>query len=331
LASGNFHSGDHVVVRSPEEILSTLDADGTLDGLPFMPEMLEWCGKTLRVDRRAEKTCVGIPPPAYSNRRFDAGDVVFLEELRCDGRAHDGCKRGCKIFWKEDWLRPADSTETSTHGPGGGAAALLPRLRTKADENHYFCQSTQLDEATEPFPGKQRLWMLRTAWREIRNGDRSASEILKLLARWSRRRLLHALHSDLRGDRDRTPSESLGLEPGEVVRVKSRAEIEATLDHQRSNKGLKMGDEMARCFGRQFEVRDRVDRIIDERTGEMREMRDTVTLRNIRSESMHGADLGCLCTGQLGDCPRSELMYWREIWLDRIDGTGDEPVAAAPS
>ena len=58
-----FRAGDRVIVRSPEEILSTLDADGTLDGLPFMPEMLDWCGKPFRVERRAEKTCVDVEPP----------------------------------------------------------------------------------------------------------------------------------------------------------------------------------------------------------------------------------------------------------------------------
>jgi hypothetical protein len=52
-----------VVVRSREEILATLDADGTLDGLPFMPEMLSWCGREHQVERRAEKTCVDVPPP----------------------------------------------------------------------------------------------------------------------------------------------------------------------------------------------------------------------------------------------------------------------------
>jgi gamma-glutamyl:cysteine ligase YbdK (ATP-grasp superfamily) len=85
-----------------------------------------------------------------------------------------------------------------------------------------------------------------------------------------------------------------------------------------------MGDEMARFFRRQLEVKTRVERIIDERTGEMREMRDTVTLQRARSRSTQGHELGCLCTGQLGDCPRDELMYWREVWLDRIDGSGDQ-------
>ena len=58
--------GDRVLVRSPEEILATLDADGTLDGVPFMPEMLDSCGKPFRVLRRVEKTCVD----AHPMRRF---------------------------------------------------------------------------------------------------------------------------------------------------------------------------------------------------------------------------------------------------------------------
>ena len=34
-------AGDSVEVRTPQEIAGTLDANGTLDGLPFMPEMVE--------------------------------------------------------------------------------------------------------------------------------------------------------------------------------------------------------------------------------------------------------------------------------------------------
>ncbi len=54
----HFRARDEVVVRPPEEILSTLDANGTLDGLPFMPEMVSSCGENFRVVRRVEKTCV---------------------------------------------------------------------------------------------------------------------------------------------------------------------------------------------------------------------------------------------------------------------------------
>ena len=35
--------GDIVEVLSPSEILETLDSDGTLNNLPFMPEMIAHC------------------------------------------------------------------------------------------------------------------------------------------------------------------------------------------------------------------------------------------------------------------------------------------------
>ena len=44
--------GELVEVRSEQEILATLDEHGRLDGLPFMPEMLQFAGQRLRVDKR---------------------------------------------------------------------------------------------------------------------------------------------------------------------------------------------------------------------------------------------------------------------------------------
>jgi hypothetical protein len=53
----NLHAGELVEVRSEPEILATLDAEGRLDGLPFMPEMLQYCGQRFRVFKSAHKTC----------------------------------------------------------------------------------------------------------------------------------------------------------------------------------------------------------------------------------------------------------------------------------
>ena len=93
-----------VEVRSEEEILRTLDADGKLDGLPFMPEMLGFCGRRYRVRARAHKACDTIDWQQF--RRMDS--AVHLENLRCDGSAHGGCQAGCLIYWKEAWLRPVE-------------------------------------------------------------------------------------------------------------------------------------------------------------------------------------------------------------------------------
>ncbi len=312
-------SGDAVIVRSFEEIYPTLDADGTLDGLPFMPEMLDWCGRPFRVERRVEKTCVDVEPPVQGDRRFAADDVVFLEGPRCDGGGHDECKRGCKIFWKESWLRPIDSVASAVSTTRVAADPLSSRLKTKVDETHYFCQSTQLSQATEAFPKSVRgLWKLRIFAREIRNRDRSLPEILKLTVLWLWQRLLRRLHGDqwLRGPNKRTPVVSLDLKPGEPVRIKSRPEMVATLDHNRSNRGLKVCYEATRSCGAQAEVRNRVDRLINERTGEMRKVSNTVTIHNMRGK-MSARDMECVCVDQPGDCPRGELMYWREIWLER--------------
>ena len=51
------HAGDWVEVRSKDEILRTLDKQGRLDGMPFMPQMFQYCGKRFEVYKRAHKTC----------------------------------------------------------------------------------------------------------------------------------------------------------------------------------------------------------------------------------------------------------------------------------
>ena len=56
--------GDLVEVKPPDEIVQTLDAEGASDHLPFMPEMLEFCGRTFRVSRRALTICISGPDTA---------------------------------------------------------------------------------------------------------------------------------------------------------------------------------------------------------------------------------------------------------------------------
>ena len=103
----NLRAGELVRVRSRSEILATLDADGKKDRLPFMPEMLQYCGKTFRVYKRADKACDTVRKTG--SRRLH--DAVHLEDLRCDGCAHGNCQAGCLIFWKEAWLKRVEAEE----------------------------------------------------------------------------------------------------------------------------------------------------------------------------------------------------------------------------
>src|SRR3569623_178652 len=93
-------AGAYVEVRSAAEILATLDGDGAVNGVPFMPEMVAFVGRRMRSQRRADKTCV----EGHGMRAL--GGAVLLQEARCDGGAHDGCQRGCMMFWSVAWLRP---------------------------------------------------------------------------------------------------------------------------------------------------------------------------------------------------------------------------------
>ena len=84
----NLRAGEIVEIRSKEEILATLDEKGRLDGLPFMPEMLEYCGKLVRLYKSAHKTCDTVDK---TGGRQVAPNTVHLEGLRCTGEAHGRC------------------------------------------------------------------------------------------------------------------------------------------------------------------------------------------------------------------------------------------------
>src|SRR3979411_2926775 len=98
-------TGEWVMVRSPQEIQATLDKNGRFEELPFMPQMLQHCGKKFRVRKRAHKLCDTIRG-ASGRAMIDAG---FLDDMRCNGEAYGGCELRCAIIWKEAWLRRADA------------------------------------------------------------------------------------------------------------------------------------------------------------------------------------------------------------------------------
>ena len=94
-------AGDRVELRPPVEILASLDDQARLEGVPFMPEMLQCFGKAYAVSARVERACDTV---CNTGARRLPG-TVMLEDLRCDGSGHAGCQAECRIYWKEAWLR----------------------------------------------------------------------------------------------------------------------------------------------------------------------------------------------------------------------------------
>src|SRR3954470_1603152 len=152
-------AGEWVEVRGEAEILATLDQNGRLNGLLFMPEMLKFCGKTFQVFRSAHKTCDTIQD--HVSRGMTG--AVHLEGLRCDGQAHGGCQARCLLFWKEAWLKRVSSSVEQVHpqrarDPSRSKArqssltdleALARTTQVDGDkQERYVCQATALREAT---------------------------------------------------------------------------------------------------------------------------------------------------------------------------------------
>ncbi|MDH7513868.1 MAG: hypothetical protein QHH14_13055 [Clostridiales bacterium] len=110
--------------------------------------------------------------------------------------------------------------------------------------------------------------------------------------------------------RDFSSFDTFDLKPGDMVEVRSEKEIFATLDKHDKHKGLQFTKEMSKFCGRRFRVEKKVEKILIETTGELREFKiPTVILK------------GVICDGSShGDCDRSCFCFWREIWLKKIDG-----------
>jgi len=296
--------GDFVEVKAPDEILETLDGDGTLDKLPFMPEMLEHCGKRFRVSRRVVKVCTS--GAGSTMRAFGGDDVVFLDGLRCSGTDHDGCEKACMIFWREAWLRKVEDAGATSKTTSESSEQLRARLKTSTGPTTYFCQASELFKAAEPLSRKERF---TRCFRDIRAGNCSVPQMAQRIGTWlfwRIRRIFLGVYA--RGENRSTPMESLDLRAGEQVEVKPMTDITQTLNRTAHNRGLWFSPDMRLLCGKQKRVERRIDKIIVDGTGEMRQLRNTVYLE--------GSMCGCAHVA-FGGCSRCEFVYWREIWLRR--------------
>ena len=143
MADLELYRGDLVEVRSAKEILATLDAQGRHEGLPFMPEMIPFCGHRFTVWRRADKVCDTVD---YSGSRR-LHDGVILGDLRCDGSAHDGCQAECRIFWKTAWLRPVSGVHAALALVVEDVEALRARTQPYTRSVVELAQRTNLPTA----------------------------------------------------------------------------------------------------------------------------------------------------------------------------------------
>ncbi|HVM63005.1 MAG TPA: hypothetical protein VMV72_19255 [Verrucomicrobiae bacterium] len=309
-------AGDLVEVRPWTEIRATLGGDGSRDALPFTPEMLPYCGRRFVVSKRIERTCEG----ASGNMRR-IRDTVFLDDLRCDGWAHGGCQLRCAIFWKEAWLKKLDKNAARQAGSSPEAPVDPPMVYPypcRGADGRYVCQSTELRRATTALsPLDVRCYL-----RDIRARTYSPGQLARVVSYALFLRLRKYVTGQsyrfLPGRRqDTTPQESLNLQAGDQVRIKSQEEIAETLNQRGENRGLAFTVEMLPFCGQTARVLNRVDRMIDDKTGELMDIKNTVILESVICDGCHILR---------GGCPRANFHLWREIWLKRVERS-DQPTA----
>ena len=312
------YRGDLVEVRGPAEILATLDESGALAGLPFMPEMVVYCGRRFAVDRRADKVCDTVK---YTGSRR-VPNAVLLEDLRCDGSEHQGCQAECRIFWKEAWLRKvAPNARPAPPFPLSEAHALIERAsqntRSKVEnggkvETRYRCQNTDILHYSDFL----NVWDPRPYVREYTSGNVSLFHFVQVTSRAAvtepLRKLgyvpeIHLPGAAAPGDK----FEPLNLQPGELVRVKSKEEIAKTLTPEGRHRGMWFDREMLPYCGGVYRVRQRIGRFINERDGKLVVMKNQpVTLDRV------------VCSGDRSICrwlcPRAVYPFWHECWLERV-------------
>lgn len=332
-ASLKLRAGEWIVVRDREEILTTLDEGGRLDGLLFQPEMFAFCGKRMRVVAAAHKTCDTISKTG--GRKMDR--TVHLEQSRCNGSAHGGCQADCLLFWKEAWLRRADQAAAApihTRDQAGDARVFSAVRLGPADDTdvRWQCQATTLLDATQPLS----WWDPRQYWMDVRSRNHTAGYIAKLLFAGAYRRLIHSGYAyralisvynkvqQLRGGRpyttvvgkiprdQPTPVTPLDLQVGDWVKVKMLTDVEKTLhEGTQHNRGMLFDVEMTPFCGTRQRVKARIDRIIDERSGRMIPMKTAcIELEDVYCKA--------ICSDKRLGCPRAIPSYWREAWLERV-------------
>lgn len=347
LRSLGLKVGDWVEVRGEAEILTTLDKNGRLDELPFMPQMLKCCGQKFQVSKRVHKLCCIVADTIGRQMR----DTVILDDLRCDGQQYGGCEMACTILWKEAWLRPLDhsarrlgrergnapSSGSSVQAQGGCSVAdVLAGTQARqagADGNDpvYVCQATQLPYATQSLS----QWSMGQYYEDYKSGNLGVFQILSRLSflvyshiaysglgvgsalRWVHNRLQFLKRQPpypwLRGalpKNSRTPSIDLKIQVGDLVQVKDYNKIRLTIDENGKNRGMSFHPELSRHCGKAFRVLHRVGKVMNEGTGKLTVLKNECLI-------LDGADCNGEYTNPLG-CPRGAYPYWRQIWLEKV-------------
>jgi len=181
-------------------------------------------------------------------------------------------------------------------------------------ETQTYCQIACLPHLFEGYakvPPESLARCLRLALRRSVNARQV--RVLKMKSGHLIDRFLKLMGRSDKLSPSKTSSTTSSLKAGDLVRVRSRAEIQATLNPWGQLKGCMFMPEMLPYCSTTQRVLKRLERFVDERDYHVKKSQGIVLL----------GGLNCQGTSDYGRCDRNCFYFWREEWLEKID-EGDE-------
>ena len=237
-------------------------------------------------------------------------------------------RRGVRLlYWKDAWLRrsmPRRRTECAGDATDEAARdsllALVDAQRERAADDgepvRFRCQATQAIEASTAVSAKDPRSYVRALHAPATS---AVGHFVRVMARAVVMESGEAARSPVRAAVARCDGESRlahrrsTCDPGEWVRIKSREEIEATLNDKGKNRGLWFDREMMRL------LRPGVPGEPSSRPAHRRaHRRDDRVVAATASRSRVRRAPASTAWG-VGSVPRAIYPYWREGWLERVE------------
>jgi len=177
------------------------------------------------------------------------------------------------------------------------------KITTMSIEKHFnICHLHCLPKMVEPLGTVAIVWQRRNRLKRI--FKRRWNYLINLFSGIISKK-------NIAVDRLSTRSKANTLKSGDLVRVRSKEQIQATLDNWNQLKGCSFMQEMWPYCGTNQKVFKRVEKFLDERDYLVKRCNGIVILQ----------DVICNGTKDFGPCDRSCFFFWREEWLDKIKKT----------
>jgi|GEM_PF-1030296 hypothetical protein len=162
------------------------------------------------------------------------------------------------------------------------------------------CQIMSLSDLSET-PSSFQI-----AWQRVKNLKWTFGRRILYLRNWI---MDVAREKEGRFKNSKSQCAPLDLKPGDLVKVKSKKEIQKTLNRWNKLKGCGIMDGMWKYCGTEQRVLKVVRQFLDERDYLMKKCKGIVILE------------GVICDGTkwFGQCDRSCYYFWREEWIEKVE------------